>query len=189
MGKGKLVLFSGPSGAGKSTIVKHLLDNKSYGLNFSISATSRKKREGEIDGEHYLFMSIDEFKSKIEEDQFLEWEEVYANHYYGTLRNSVENMLNDGKNIIFDIDVMGAINIKRQYKDEAISIFVNPPSLEVLEERLKGRNTDSEENVKKRLRKARMELNYARRFDHKIENVDLDKTLEEADQLVSSFLS
>jgi guanylate kinase len=186
---GKLVILSGPSGAGKSTIVKHLLNNQAYNLVFSISASSRKIREGEINGKDYYFMSIDAFKTKIEDNAFLEWEEVYPNHYYGTLRSQVEELRAAGKNVIFDVDVMGGINIKRSYKEDAISIFINPPSLEELENRLKSRNTETAESIAKRVRKAKMEIAYAKKFEHIIINDKLDDALKEADQLVSTFLN
>lgn len=185
---GKLVILSGPSGAGKSTLAKHLLKIKKYNLVFSVSACSRKIRPGEVEGKDYYFLSIDSFKSKIEEDEFLEWEEVYPGHYYGTLKIEVEKLRMTGDNVIFDVDVMGAINIKRKYKEEAISIFVMPPSVEVLEERLIMRKTDSPENIQKRLRKTKMELVYARRFDHVIENDNLDNATAEVEKLVSDFL-
>jgi guanylate kinase len=186
---GKLVILSGPSGAGKSTIAKHLLKNGEFNLVFSVSACSRKKREGEVDGKDYYFYSIDTFKSKIEENEFLEWEEVYPQHYYGTLRNQVEQLRSSGKNVIFDVDVMGGINIKRHYKENAISVFINPPSLEELESRLKNRNTESGEDISRRLRKAKMEMSYSRKFDHIIENNQLDEALKKADNIVSGFLN
>jgi guanylate kinase len=186
---GKLVILSGPSGAGKSTIVKHLLDNESYNLAFSISACSRKIREGEVEGKDYYYLSIDAFKTKIEDNAFLEWEEVYPNHYYGTLQAQVEQLRTAGKNVIFDVDVMGAINIKRYYKEDAISIFINPPSLEELENRLKSRKTETEESIVRRVRKAKMELAYAKKFEHIITNDQLENALKEADQLVSAFLN
>jgi guanylate kinase len=185
---GKLVILSGPSGAGKSTIVKHLLNNEAFNLVFSISACSRKKREGETDGKDYIFLSIDGFKTKIEDNEFLEWEEVYPNHYYGTLRTQVEQYRKADKNVIFDVDVMGGINIKRYYKENAISIFINPPSLDELEKRLKSRNTETDEGIAKRVRKAKMEISYAKKFDHIIQNDKLEDALQQADQLVSSFL-
>ena len=188
MSGGKLVILSGPSGAGKSTIAKHLLENKDYNLAFSVSACSRKMREGEVEGKDYFFLSIDSFKSKIDDNEFLEWEEVYPNLYYGTLRGEVEKLRSAGYNVIFDVDVMGAVNIKRNYKETAISIFVNPPSLEELEARLKGRNTESDDDIARRIRKAKMELIYAKRFDHIVENNKLEDALKEADSLVSNFL-
>jgi guanylate kinase len=170
LSKGGTAALIGSSGAGKSTLAKSLLENEAYNLSFSVSATSRKIREGETDGKDYYFLSIDSFKSKIEDNEFLEWEEVYPQHYYGTLKIEVEKNRSMGKNVIFDVDVMGGLNIKRKYKDEAISIFIKPPSTEVLEERLKARNTDTTENIQKRLRKSKMEMVYARRYDHVIEN-------------------
>ena len=186
---GKLVILSGPSGAGKSTIVKHLLDNEAYNLAFSISACSRKMRDGEVEGKDYYFLSIDAFKTKIEDNAFLEWEEVYPNHYYGTLQAQVEQLRSAGKNVIFDVDVMGAINIKRHYKENAISIFINPPSFEELEKRLKSRNTETDESIAKRVRKAKMELAYAKKFEHIITNDKLEDAFKEADQIVSTFLN
>jgi guanylate kinase len=185
---GKLVILSGPSGAGKSTIAKHLLKNEKYDLVFSVSACSRKMRPGEVEGKHYYFLSIDSFKSKIEENEFLEWEEVYPGHYYGTLKIEVEKLRMTGKNVVFDVDVMGAINIKRKYKEEAVSIFVKPPSIEELEKRLNKRNTETPESIQKRLRKTKMELVYARRFDHIIVNDVLDNAFAEVDKITKDFL-
>ena len=185
----KLIVLSGPSGAGKSTIVKHLLENNDLNLTYSISVTSRSKRPGEVDGKDYYFMSIDEFKERIDENRFLEWEEVYPNQYYGTLKSDIDLLLSQGKNVIFDIDVMGAINIKRHYKDITLSIFIKPPSVEELEKRLKERNTETEANLKKRVRKANMELHYARKFHHVITNEDLEAAKQEAVNLVTNYLS
>jgi guanylate kinase len=185
---GKLIILSGPSGAGKSTISRHLLKIESFNLAFSISACSRKMRGDEEYGRDYYFLSIDTFKTKIEENEFLEWEEVYPNNYYGTLKVEVERHISAGKNVVFDVDVTGAINIKRHYKDAAISIFVNPPSLEALEERLRCRNTETPENITKRLRKAKLELTYASKFDYIITNNNLEETLAEAETLVENFL-
>jgi guanylate kinase len=185
---GKVVILSGPSGAGKSTIAKYLLENKEYNLAFSVSACSRKKRENEIEAKDYYFMSIDSFKSKIEENEFLEWEEVYPSLYYGTLKSEVEKLRSLGLNVIFDVDVMGGINIKRKYKEEAISIFIKPPSIQILEERLVGRNTETPENIARRVRKAKMELIYGNKFDFQIINEHLETALKEADKLVEKFL-
>jgi guanylate kinase len=184
----KLVILSGPSGAGKSTITRHLLKNENLNLAFSISACSRKMRNDEENGKDYYFLSIDAFKTKIEENEFLEWEEVYPNYYYGTLKVEVERLRSSGKNVVFDVDVTGAVNIKRHYKEEAISIFVNPPSLEALEERLRCRNTETPENITKRLRKAKLELTYASKFDFVITNNNLEETLAEVETLVENFL-
>lgn len=185
---GKLVILSGPSGAGKSTIANHLLKNEELNLSFSTSACSRKKREGEEEGKDYYFLSIDDFKSKIEENMFLEWEEVYPGYYYGTLKTEVEGHRSLSKNIIFDVDVMGGLNIKRSYKENALSIFIQPPSLDVLEERLTARNTETPENLIKRIRKSKMEMSYARKYDHIVTNENLESALEEVSRLVLDYL-
>lgn len=185
---GKLVILSGPSGAGKSTLAKSLLENKAHNLLFSVSACSRNKREGEEDGKDYYFLSIDSFKSKIEDNEFLEWEEVYPQHYYGTLKLEVEKLRSHGKNVIFDVDVMGGLNIKRKYKDEAISVFIKAPSEEVLKQRLSDRKTETEQSIEKRVRKSKMENTYARRYDHTVVNDNLETAIEEVNQLVSAFL-
>jgi guanylate kinase len=186
---GKLVILSGPSGAGKSTIARYLLNKKEYNLAFSVSACSRKKRENEVEGKDYYFMSIDSFKSKIEENEFLEWEEVYPSLYYGTLKSEVEKLRSLGMNVIFDVDVVGAINIKRKYREDAVSIFIRPPSIEALEERLRGRNTESPENIARRVRKAKMEMAYANKFDHLVDNDNLDAACSEVDGIVGKLLS
>lgn len=186
---GKLVILSGPSGTGKSTIAQHLLKNRDYNLAFSVSACTRNKRGDEVDGKDYYFLSIDSFKSRIEENEFLEWEEVYNNQYYGTLKSEVEKLRALGKNVIFDVDVTGGMNIKRKYKDMALTIFVSPPSIEVLEERLVARKMETPENIAKRVRKAKMEMVYAKRFDYIIQNDNLDIALAEADSLVEKFLN
>jgi guanylate kinase len=185
---GKLVILSGPSGAGKSTIVRHLLSNPDYNLAFSVSACSRKKREGEIEGKDYYFITVDSFKSKIEEHEFLEWEEVYPSLYTELSKQKSRSSGRWGK-CNFDVDVMGGINIKRKYKEEAVSIFIKPPSLEVLEERLTKRNTDTPDSIAKRVRKARMEMVYANKFDHQIINEVIETACKEADQVVRNFLN
>lgn len=186
---GKLVILSGPSGAGKSTIVKYLKQVDDFELEFSISATSRQMREGEKEGVDYFFLSIDAFKSRIEDNDFLEWEEVYPGQYYGTLKSEISRLKRLGKNIIFDIDVVGGTNIKRLYKEESISIFIKPPSIETLEERLDSRKTESEDSKNKRLKKAKLELTYARRYDHVIINEKLETAQSEAEKLVRNFLA
>lgn len=186
---GKLVVFSGPSGAGKSTIVQHLRKIEDFNLDFSISATSRPKRENEEEGKDYYFLTIDDFKSNIEDNRFIEWEEVYPNQYYGTLKSEISRLSQLGKNIIFDVDVVGGINIKRTYKDDAISVFIKPPSIEALEERLKKRQTETKESIVKRLKKAKMELTYARRFNHVIVNDDLETAQKEAEGILRAFLT
>jgi guanylate kinase len=186
---GKLVIFSGPSGAGKSTLVKHLRSIDDFALDFSISATSRAKREGEVEGKDYYFLSIDEFKSRIENNDFIEWEEVYTGQYYGSLKSEISRLSIAGRNIIFDVDVVGGNNIRRANKDNSIAIFIKPPSIEVLEERLNNRKTDSEESKKKRLKKAKLEMTYARRFDHTIINDDLNQAKKEAEEIIRNFLT
>lgn len=186
--QGKLVIFSAPSGAGKTTIVHALLKAK-LGLEFSISACSRPKRSNEVDGQDYYFLGLEGFKQKIEEDALLEWEEVYKDHFYGTLRSEVERIWEKNKHVIFDVDVYGGINIKQQFGERALAVFVMPPSIEVLEERLRGRSTDSDENIQKRMSKARHEISKAEKFDNIIVNDDLDTAIEEAIALVTNFLT
>lgn len=185
---GKLIILSGPSGAGKSTIVKHLRNIGEFALEFSISATSRAKRDNEADNKDYYFISIDNFKSRIEDKDFLEWEEVYPKQYYGTLKSEIRRLTNKSKNIIFDVDAVGGSNIKRINKENAISIFIKPPSMDALEERLDKRKTETDESKKKRLKKARIEMTYARRFDHTIVNEHLEEAQKEAESLVRDFL-
>jgi len=184
----KLIIFSAPSGAGKTSIVHRLLKVIS-GLEFSVSACSRPKRPNEINGKDYNFISVDEFKSKIENDDFLEWEEVYKNTFYGTLKSEVERIWKNGKNVIFDIDVQGGLNIKNNYKEKALAIFVMPPSIEVLEQRLKLRATDNEKSLKIRIEKARYELSFADKFDKIIINNDLEKAVKTAVETVEEFLN
>src|SRR6056297_827925 len=186
--KGKLLIFSAPSGAGKTTIVKHLLQ-KNFDLNFSVSATSREPRTGETPGKDYFFLSEKEFREKIENDEFLEWEEVYKGIFYGTLKSEVERIRNSGKNVIFDVDVVGGLNIKKHYGDEALAVFVQPPSVEELRKRLESRSTEPAEKIKMRLLKAEQELTWADRFDVIVVNDDLTRTFRAADEAVSAFLS
>ncbi len=185
--KGKLIILSAPSGAGKSTIVQALL-KKDYKLEFSISATSRAPRGEEKDGVEYYFLSPGEFKNRIAQDAFLEWEEVYANNYYGTLKSEVERITSKGNNIVFDVDVVGGINIKKMYGNDALSLFIQPPSIEELRNRLKNRGTDSDEKIAVRIAKAEKELDYANRFDHVIINDNLEHALENAEKVLTSFL-
>jgi guanylate kinase len=188
MKEGKLIIFSAPSGAGKTTIVQHLL-KKIPGLSFSISATTRKKRGEEIDGEDYYFISKEAFLHKIAQKEFVEFEEVYADTYYGTLRSEIDRIWQEGKHVIFDIDVEGGLHIKRKYGHNALAVFVDPPSLEVLIERLTGRGTDSQEKLDERIKKADKELQYAGRFDVVLKNHDLDTACREAEKLVLDFLN
>lgn len=186
--QGKLIIFSAPSGSGKTTIVRHLLGRYPQ-LAFSISATSREPRKNEKDGVDYYFLSVDDFRKKIEEDEFLEWEEVYAEQYYGTLRSEVERLRKADRHVVFDIDVVGGARLKQEFGSDALAIFVQPPSQEIMEKRLRERGTDSEEQLQKRLSKAREELSYANRFDHVLVNDRLTDTLLEAEQLIESFTS
>lgn len=186
--KGKLFVFSAPSGSGKSTIVNHLLSIDELNLAFSISATSRAPRGEEKDGEHYYFMSADEFKSHIEKDDFLEWEEVYQNNFYGTLKSEVERIWKMGKHVVFDIDVIGGLNIKKQFPEQTLSIFIMPPSVEELRNRLVKRSTETAEKIEMRVTKAAKELESASSFDVVITNDELDKALVEAEQTVANFI-
>ena len=186
--KGKLIIFSAPSGAGKTTIVKHLLQ-QDFDLNFSVSATSREPREGETHGKDYYFIPENEFKKKIENNEFLEWEEVYTGIFYGTLKSEVERIRNAGENVIFDVDVVGGLNIKKYYGNEAMAVFVQPPSVEELKKRLRNRSTESKEKIKMRVAKAEKELEFANQFDTVIVNKELPKALKEAEKVVSGFLS
>src|ERR1700710_1768633 len=186
--EGKLIIFSAPSGAGKTTIVQHLL-SKIPGLEFSISATTRKPRGDEKNGKDYYFISKEEFLHRIATKQFVEFEEVYTGTFYGTLRTEIERIWQQGKTVIFDIDVEGGLHLKRKYEDQALAIFVQPPSLEVLIERLTGRGTDSPEKLKERFIKAEKELNYAPQFDIILKNYDLQTACKEAEDLVTSFIS
>lgn len=185
--QGKCVIFSAPSGAGKTTIVKHLL-SKGYDLQFSISATSRNKRENETPNKDYYFLSVDEFKEKINSDSFLEWEEVYKNNFYGTLKSEITRIWNNKKHVIFDVDVKGGKNLKEIFGDKALAIFVMPPSVEALEERLIKRNTESEKSLKRRVEKAKEEMEYAKYFDKILVNDNLNKALLEAEVLLNNFL-
>nr|WP_321451087.1 guanylate kinase [uncultured Carboxylicivirga sp.] len=185
--KGKLLIFSAPSGSGKSTIVQALL-KKNYNLEFSISATSRAPRGEEQDGCEYYFLTPDEFRNKISEDAFLEWEEVYTDTYYGTLRSEVERITNAGNNVVFDVDVVGGVNIKKEFNDTALSIFVQPPSIEVLEQRLIGRATDTPEKIKERLAKAEYELGFASQFDEVVVNDNLEHAIQQTEELLTNFL-
>lgn len=185
--QGKLVIFSAPSGAGKTTIVQHLL--KVYpDLEFSISACSRDIRRGETYGVDYYFLTVDEFKEKIAGNEFVEWEEVYKDNFYGTLKSEIERIWRNEKHIIFDMDVLGGLNLKKQFGDKALAIFVMPPSIAHLESRLKMRETETPESIARRIGKAEQEIKTADQFDHIIHNDNLEKALEEAENIVGEFL-
>ncbi|WP_298550261.1 guanylate kinase [uncultured Algibacter sp.] len=187
--QGKLIVFSAPSGSGKTTIVRHLLGKENLNLEFSISATSRAKRGEEEHGKDYYFLSAKEFKSKIKNDEFLEWEEVYRDNFYGTLKTEVERIWALGKNVIFDIDVSGGLRIKRKFPEETLAIFVKPPSIDELKIRLKKRKTESEDKINMRVAKASAELATAPLFDTIIVNDDLEKALQEANKKVGNFIN
>ncbi|WP_442589520.1 guanylate kinase [Pedobacter sp. AW31-3R] len=186
--QGKLIIFSAPSGAGKTTIVKHLL-KKFPSLSFSISATTRELRGDEVHENDYYFISQEDFLHKVAHQEFVEFEEVYTGTFYGTLRSEIQRIWNEGKHVIFDIDVEGGLRLKRKYEDDALAIFVQPPSLEVLKERLSGRGTDSPEKLQERFVKAEKELKYADKFDVVLKNFDLDTACAEAEQLISDFIN
>ncbi len=185
---GKLLIFSAPSGSGKTTIVRHLLKQKELNLAFSVSATSRPRRGEEKEGEHYYFISTDAFKKHIKQGDFLEWEEVYRDNFYGTLKSEVERLWAEGKNVIFDIDVAGGLRIKRKYPEQTLAVFVKPPSIDELKIRLKKRSTESDDKINMRVAKASVELATAPQFDRVIKNHDLDTALDEAYNLVANFV-
>lgn len=188
MSDGKLIVFSAPSGSGKTTIVRYLLAQEELKLDFSISATSREPRGNEVNGKDYYFLSLEEFKKKIKNDEFLEWEEVYRDNFYGTLKSEVERIWSEGKNVIFDIDVVGGLDIKHIYPEKTLAVFVKPPSIEELKIRLKKRQTESPDKINMRVAKASIELATAPQFDHIIINNDLNTALEEAYTLVSDYV-
>jgi len=185
---GKLIVFSAPSGSGKTTIVRLLLKQPELNLDFSISATSRKSRGTEIHGQDYYFISAEEFRNHIKNDDFIEFEEVYTDNYYGTLKTEVERIWSLGKHVIFDIDVVGGLNIKSKFPEQTLAIFVQPPSIEEMERRLRGRKTDSEEKIKERVAKASKELSFAKDFDIILVNDDLEIAKTTAIKLVSNFI-
>jgi len=184
---GKLVIFSAPSGSGKSTIINYLL-TQNLNLHFSISATSRSPRGNEKDGVEYYFLTPEQFKAKINEGEFLEYEEVYTDKFYGTLKSEVERILNEGNNVVFDVDVVGGCNIKNYYGDKALSIFIQPPSIEALRDRLVGRGTDSMDVIENRLTKASFEMSFASKFDKVIINDNLENAKTETFQVIKAFL-
>ena len=186
---GKIIIFSAPSGSGKSTIIGRLMSHKELNMAFSISCTSRPPRGTERDGVEYFFVSPDEFRRRIEADEFLEYEEVYKDRYYGTLKSQVENQLAKGENVVLDVDVKGGCNIKRFYGDRALSLFIQPPSLDELRRRLEGRGTDAPEVIEDRLARASFELTFAYKFDHVIINDDLDRAVNEALKAVEEFIN
>lgn len=185
--EGKLIIFSAPSGSGKTTIVKKLLA-MGLPLSFSISATSRSRRKGEQDGKDYYFFSVEEFKQKIQQDAFLEWEEVYDNQYYGTLKSELDRIWRQNKHVVFDVDVKGGINIKNKYPCQSLSVFIMPPSLEELKNRLLKRGSETESSLKHRLDKASYEISFAGQFDKIIKNDDLEQAVQETCNAIIEFL-
>jgi len=186
---GKVVIISAPSGAGKTTIVKHLLKNSSLNLSFSVSACTRAPRPGEVDGRDYYFMTVNQFRDKIDEGEFIEWEEVYKNQYYGTLRSEVSRIWATGRHVLFDVDVMGGIHLKEKFGEQAVSIFVKPPSIEVLRSRLEARGTEPADKIRNRVNKASLELKFIHKFDKILLNDVLETALREAEHMVATFLN
>ena len=185
---GKAIIFSAPSGGGKTTIVKHLLQQE-LSLEFSISACTRDPRPNEVDGVDYYFLSSNDFQSKIDAGDFVEWEELYGGNYYGTLKSEVQRIWDLGSHVIFDVDVKGGISLKQHFGDDALAIFVRPPSVEELERRLRGRGTESEETIAKRLARAKMELSKENDFDYVLVNDNLEVAFKEAVEVVSSYIN
>lgn len=184
---GKLIIFSAPSGAGKTTIVQHLV-SKFPTIEFSVSACSRELRKGEMDGVDYYFIGVPEFKKRIEKDEFVEWEEVYENHFYGTLRSEIKRIWDRGHHVIFDVDVVGGLNLKKQFGAKALAVFVKAPSIKHLEDRLKKRDTETHESIARRIGKAEKEMEYATQFDAVLINDSMELAFIEASKLVETFL-
>lgn len=187
LNEGKVIIFSAPSGAGKTTIVRALLDVISE-LSFSISACSRNPRSQEVNGQDYHFIGIEGFKNKIKNNEFVEWEEVYQDHFYGTLNSELTRIWNANKTVVFDVDVVGGMSLKKKFGKNALAIFVMPPSLMVLEERLRNRNTDSEQKIRQRLEKAEQEISLSSGFDVILKNDNLDIAISDAKAIVNQFL-
>jgi len=189
MTKGKLIVVSAPSGCGKSTIINTILDEGNLDLKFSVSATNRAPREGEEDGVHYHFMSTERFREAVDNGEFIEWEEVYPGRYYGTLRGEIDLQLTKGNDVILDIDVKGAINVKKIYGDDACIIFIEPPSIDELKSRLEKRGTDTAEQIVTRVSRAEYEISLAPKFDVRVINDDLDKAVAETRNIIEQFIS
>jgi guanylate kinase len=185
---GKCIIFSAPSGAGKTTIVHALLEKPHLHLSFSVSACSRSPRPNEVDGKDYHFLGIEGFKEKIAEGAFVEWEEVYTDHFYGTLKSEIEKIWSQNKNVIFDVDVIGGLNLKKIFGDNALAIFVQPPSIGTLDQRLRSRSTETEEKILQRLNKAEKEMSKANDFDMILVNDDLNKAISKAEAIIQQFV-
>jgi guanylate kinase len=186
--QGKAIIFSAPSGAGKTTIVQHLVKDCNFNLSFSVSATSRDIRKGEVDTRDYYYFSVEEFKTKIANNEFFEWQEVYANNYYGTLKTEIDRIWASGKHVIFDVDVVGGMNLKKIFGNKALSIFVKPPSKAMLEQRLRTRSTETEESIARRMGKADWELKQASNFDVELLNDVINIAFSEAETTIANFL-
>lgn len=186
---GKIIIMSAPSGCGKSTIINALLERGDIDMQFSISATSRLPRGEEKHGVHYYFLTEEEFRDRISRDEFIEYEEVYAGRFYGTLRSEIDRITGEGHNVVLDIDVKGAMNVKRLYGDKALALFIMPPSIETLRKRLEGRATDAPEVIDERVRKAAYELEFAPRYDAVVINDDLDAAVEDTHRVITDFLA
>ncbi|MFV0531469.1 MAG: guanylate kinase [Flavobacteriales bacterium] len=187
MNQGKLIIFSAPSGSGKTTIVRHLLQHNSS-LSFSISCTTREKRKHEINGKDYYFISLSDFEKKIQQNEFIEYEEVYKDNYYGTLKSEVERIWKEGKHVVFDMDVVGGLNIKKQFGNQALAIFIRPPSVEELQRRLENRSTETPEKMAMRIAKAEQEMALAQKFDVILINDCLEKAQKEAQKIINNFI-
>jgi guanylate kinase len=187
MNSGKCIIFSAPSGAGKTSIVKHLLKVRND-LEFSVSACTREQRPGEVDGKDYYFLSPKEFRKKIDKGEFIEWEEVYEDQYYGTLKSEIERIWHKGKHVIFDVDVKGGLSLTRFFKETALAIFVKAPSVEALEKRLRSRGTETDEKIEKRLAKASQEMEYSKWFDLELLNDNFETACQEAEIIVNTFI-
>ncbi len=189
MNKGKLIVVSAPSGCGKSTIINAIMDAEVFDLGFSVSATNRQPRPGEVDGVHYRFLSTEDFRDAVAEGKFVEWEEVYPGRYYGTLRSEIDRVIDAGHNVILDIDVKGALNVKNVYGDRCMTIFIEPPSIDELRRRLVNRGTDAPDVIDVRISRAEYEISMAKDFDTRVINDDLEKAVAETTGIIGTFIA